>query len=146
MFVICIIKQTTVRVRVKLKEQLAFPMLCGQVLAPNLSLLLYSLMGDKILNRTRRKYPLFHRIFSWLKTRGLATSWLTEIRDVSNVTSPQKKLSWLNSIILPPKNSGFRIWSLSVKLNSRDSMGSRKTNHFLLKKNVRTSVLYESYN
>ena len=35
MFVICIIKQTTVHVRVKLKEQLAFPMLYGQVLVPN---------------------------------------------------------------------------------------------------------------
>ena len=37
MFVICIIKQTTVHVRVKLKEQLAFPMLYGQVLVPNVS-------------------------------------------------------------------------------------------------------------
>ena len=89
MFVICIIKQRTVRVRVKLKEHLAFPTLYGQVLVPNL--VLYSLMGVKFLNRTRRKYALFHRIFSWLKTRELATSWLTEIRDVSNfVTSPLK--------------------------------------------------------
>ena len=90
MFVICIIKQRTVRVGVKLKEHLAFPTLCGQVLVP--SLVHYSLMCVKFLNRTRRKYALFHRIFSWLKTTELATSWLTEIRDVSNfITSPQKK-------------------------------------------------------
>ena len=73
----------------------------------------YSLMGVKILNyisnRTRRKYALFHCIFSSLKTIELATSWLTEICDVSILLPLPKKLSLLNSIILPPKNSGFRI-------------------------------------